>query len=220
MATVNTAIPSSLRVRKVYLRVSIFTALIITSATVFAQPPFAELQNAFSSLETAIRSQSEASNRPSMAMIDRETARSMNYDNQLKHVRTYFEKRRLNRAYREAERGPRRTREQIVASAKRNAPDRLTVQQFDAYGGRINWPAALRSVQYQSDRQQLDKLFAAHAAAGSGIQTPYYAGIQTAMERIQNTLVSNVKTTNAEQYMYARKFLKSLSYEARFPVGS
>lgn len=155
-----------------------------------------------------------------MAMIDRETARSMNYDNQLKHVRTYFEKRRLNRAYREVERGPRRTREQIAATAKLAVPDRLSVQQFDAYGGRINWPAAVRTAEYEGQRRQLDRLFAAHAAAGSGLQSPYYARIQTSMEQIQKTLVANIKSTNAEQYMYARRFLKSLQYEARFPVGS
>ena len=203
-----------------YIRTSIFTALAFAPLSVIAQPPIAELQNVFSSLETAIRSQSEASNRPSMAMIDRETARSMNYDNQLKHVRTYFEKRRLNRAYREAERGPRRTREQAVAAAKRAAPDRLSVQQFEPYRGRINWPVTLTDDQYRVHREQLDRLFAAHAASGSGLQTRYYAPIQSTLGKLEEQLVGNVKTTNADQYIYARKFLKSLQYEARFPVGS
>ncbi len=153
-------------------------------------------------------------------MIDRETARSMNYDNQLKHVRTYFEKRQLNRNYRQAERLPRRTSAQITAATKRSLPDRLTSQQYEPYGGYINWPVVLRDAEYQEQRQQVDKLFAAHAKAGGGINTTYYASIQSTLTKMSEQLSGNYRTTNTDQFIYARKFLASLQYEARMPVGS
>ena len=155
-----------------------------------------------------------------MALIDRERAKSMSYDNQIKHTKTYFEKRKLNRQYRQAERLPRRTDQQIRASSKRAAPDRLTVQQYDAFRGRINWPVVLRDQKYAKQRSQLDQLFALHARSGGGIDTPQYASIQTVAAQMDRLLESNFKTTNSDQFHYAKRFLTSLKYEAKYPVGS
>lgn len=155
-----------------------------------------------------------------MAMIDRETAVSMNYDNQLKHVRTYFEKRKLNREYREAERRPRRTYQQITESGKRNAPDRLTVRQYDPYSGEISWPAALREAKYENARQYMNRLFVAHATAGGGIDSEHYGKVYSSLDKFQDMLGRNYESTNPQQWVAAKKFLKSLQYEARFPVGS
>ena len=203
-----------------YIRIPVFAALMVVSSNLFAQSPFGELRNIASQLESAIRSQSEASNRPSMAMIDRETARSMNYDNRLKHVQTYYEKRKLRREYRQAERLPRRSAAEISASASRSAPKRLTIQQYDPYEGRISWPVVFQETNYDRGRQYIDRLFAAHAQAGGGINTKYYAAIQSSLKGMNRLLYDNFENTNPEQFTYAQKFLKSLQYEARFPVGS
>ena len=203
-----------------YIRVVTSAALVLSgSVLAVGQSPFDSLREIATSLESAVRSQSEQSNRPSMAMIDRETARSMNYDNQLKHVSTYFEKRQMNRKYRDSLR-PRRSGAQITAAAQRSAPDRLTSQQYDPYGGRINWPVALKTADYAQSRQQVDQLFAAHARAGGGINTNYYAPIHSAIDALQKQLTGNFKQTDASQWAYARKFLTSLQYEAKIPVGS
>ncbi|MEM6980792.1 MAG: hypothetical protein AAF539_14110 [Planctomycetota bacterium] len=196
-----------------------FASIALAPTTAMAQSPLEALSQISNSLESIVRSHSEASNRPSMAMIDRETARSMNYDNQLKHVRTYFEKRRLNRQYREME-NPRRSGAEITASAKRRAPNRLTSTEYDPYGGRINWPIALRATGYDDQRNELNRLFAAHAAYGGGINTTSYAPIDSLVGEMESRLIKNFKNTNAQQFSYARKFLISLKYEARFPVGS
>lgn len=155
-----------------------------------------------------------------MAMIDRETARSMNYDNQLKHVQTYFEKRKMNRAYREAERRPSRTQSQINAAAKRKAPDRMTVHEYDPYTGAVNWPVVLRQSTYEKGRAHMERLFTAHAFAGGGMDTEYYAEIYASLDKFHDQLKRNLQQTNRQQWIAASKFLKSLKYEARFPVGA
>lgn len=192
------------------------------TSPVLAQPPFRPqaLKGLTSSLEDTIREAMQSSNRPSMALIDREKARSMNYDNQIKHTKTFFEKRQLNQAFRAAERGPSPTSADRRRRAQSKVPDRLTVQQYDAFRGRINWPVVLRSSTYASHRQKLNELFAQHAASGGGIDTLQYSSIAESVVEMEATLKKSMSTTNTEQFMYARRFLLSLKYEARFTVGA
>jgi hypothetical protein len=171
-------------------------------------------------LSEIIRSKSDTNMRPSMAGIDNETARSMNYDNQIKQVQTYFEKRRLNKSYREAERAPRKSSYEYAVTAKAMAPSRLSASEYDAVHGKVKWPGALRATSYSGQRAQLDKLFAAHAASGGGIGTAEYADIQSSLTDLQSALKKDFKTTNSDQFLQATNFLKSLRYEARFSVGS
>jgi hypothetical protein len=155
-----------------------------------AQPPSfpRSVEDISRSIESIVRSSSQSNNRPSMALIDRETARSMNYDNQLKHTKTYFENRKLNRSYRQAERGPRQTSQQISRRAKEAAPDRLTVNQYDQAGGRMNWPVVLKADTYTAQRTKLDQQFPLHAREGGGINTSRYANIQTTIQSLQSAL--------------------------------
>ena len=68
--------------------------------------------------------------------------------------------------------------------------------------------------------ERLDTLFAKHAASGGGVNTPEYAEIVQLAEDMRKQLRGNIKKTNAQQYMYTRKFLDSLRYEARMPAGA
>ncbi len=185
----------------------------------FPSPP-KSLQGISNSLEEAIRSASQDANRPSMAMIDRERARSMSYDNQLKHVQTYFEKRKMSRSFRDEERRSMPTSEQRSASRARNRPDRLTVRQFDAMTGRIEWPVLLQTPEYAEKCRQLDRLFNAHCRDGGGINTKHYAAIQSTSSELLTQIKKNFASLNAQQFTYTRRFLESLQYEARFDVGS
>ena len=171
-------------------------------------------------LSAIIRSKSDTNMRPSMAGIDNETARSMNYDNQIKHVQTYFEKRRLNKSYREAARAPRKSSSEYAMTSKALAPQRLSASEYDAVHGKVKWPVVLRATSYSNERKQLDKLFAAHAASGGGIGTAEYAEFQSSLTNGQSALKKDFQKTNAEQFAQANNFLKSLRYEARFAVGS
>lgn len=181
--------------------------------------PDRAIQGFQDSLQEAIRSASEDQNRPSMAMIDRERARSMNYDNQIKEVRTIFEKRKLKKQYREAERKTPEERQRALAAAAGQAPDRLSTAQYDAFTGRIRWPAVIRADNYSVQRESLDDLFAAHCEDGGGVDTLQYAEIQDALDGLNTDVKKRIRSMNPDQYTYARRFLDSLKYEARIPVG-
>ena len=200
-------------IRILSLVVMSFTGLAI------AQSPF-PIEEVSRNIEKLVRDSSQSSNRPSMAMIDRQTAESMSYDNQIKKTKTYFEKRELNRSYREAEKAPKQTTAASDAKTSKSAVDRLTVKQYDQAGGRMNWPVVLKAEPYAAQRTTLDRLFPSHAKAGGGINTSQYADIQTTILKLQAILKQNRTTTNIDQYMYSLRFLESLHYEAKIPVGS
>lgn len=204
---------------------SIFVVTLLLARSACAQPklpfpPTGEISRGLKGLEDAIRSSSQTNMRPSMAGVDREQARSMSYDNQAKKTQTYFENRRANRAYRDAERTPRASRADLERYARDATPDRLTSRQYDPYYGRINWPVIVKGARYASDRQRLDRLFASHAAAGGGINTVEYGEIQSVGASMESSLKEDIANVTPEQYTYTRKFLKSLRAEARYPVGS
>ncbi|MEM8910538.1 MAG: hypothetical protein AAGC97_02130 [Planctomycetota bacterium] len=173
-----------------------------------------------STLEDAIRGLTQNGDRPSMALIDRERAKSMSYDNELKRVDTYFKKRQLNRQYRAAEKGPRRTMADIEASRKASLPDRLTIAEYDAYRGLIRWPVIIRDQRFAAQRSKLDTLFSKHAAEGGGINTFQYASIISEIDQLVSALAKNYRQLNGDQYVYTQRFLKSLRYEASFAVGT
>lgn len=68
-----------------------FFVLILLSQDAIAQNPFSPLhalQGAQQGVSQMIRSASQNAG-PSQAMIDRQTAQSMSYDNQIKHTTTF-----------------------------------------------------------------------------------------------------------------------------------
>lgn len=210
-----------------HLHIFAFVVLSALAVPARAQFPQAQAIGAFEgvrrNLESVIRAAGQAnsnSNNISSPAVDSQTAKSMSYDNQIKATNTYFQKRQLNRTYREAERGQRLTRADHERISRSRAPDRLNSSQFDSYTGRINWPVVLKENQYRQNRARIDHLYVEHIAAGGGINTYQYADIKALTSEMRTKLRTNLKNMPPEQYTYARKFLVGLQYEARFPAGS
>ena len=82
-----------------------------------------------------IRSQGYANLQNSEAAKNYEDARSKYLDNRLKGTKTYFEMRRYNKEYRQAEEGPRPTSEQLFRLAKDATPKALTPTELDPVTG-------------------------------------------------------------------------------------
>jgi hypothetical protein len=173
-----------------------------------------------SGLESLVRAGSQSkSEGPNSPLIDAQTARGMEYDNQIKGVNTYFQKRKLNRMYRDAESGQ-RTGTENARSTSSNAPDRLTAAQFDRYSGELHWPAALRTDFYGKARYMLGNSFTAHVQAGGGIDSDHYAEVVRLTDAIKTKLREQIKTIQPQQYSSARSFIESVQYEARFVTGA
>ena len=146
-------------------------------------------------------------------------ARSRALDNRLKGTETYFQMRRINQSYRDEQRRPQATSEQLHRLAALGAPSRLDANRLDPVSGSISWPLVLRQASYADYRQALEQRFAERSQTGGGIDYDTYKAIQAVVDQALAQLESEVEQYKPNDYIEAKKFLQSLAYEARFPVG-
>ena len=154
----------------------------------------------------------------SLARINNEEAFSRYVENRQKATDAYFYMRQANRSARAAERSPRLTQEQYVALAKKEAPLRLSEQQYDRTFGRLNWPAALSGEQFAAERTALDQAFRARSPGDAGASTEFYGDVQKLTATLETKLRTQIGELDSAQYMTAKKFLLGLSYESRQPL--
>jgi hypothetical protein len=142
-----------------------------------------------------------------------EDARKKYMENRMQATQTYFDMRRYNEDARRAERGTPLSTEQYVRLARQQAPDRLSVSQLDPLSGYISWPAPLRRNEYATDRAVLESMFKQRAAGTAA----NYDEIRMACSALQDKLKANISTFMANDFIAAKKFVESLSYELSAP---
>lgn len=154
----------------------------------------------------------------SLARINNQEAYSRYVKNRQLATETYFRMRQINLAARNEERPDRLTQEQYVALAKKAAPGRLNAAQYDTTLGRLAWPAALAGDEFAAEREAVDTAFRSRSPGDVGVDTEFYGRVKQLASSMQVTLQDRVHELDAAQYMAAKKFLLSLSYEAQQPL--
>ena len=142
-----------------------------------------------------------------------EAARKQNIENRLTWTNTYWEMKRVNKEYRDAQRRPAPTQEQLVRMAKGGLPDRLAISQLDPLTGVLAWPDVLRAEPYAEYRVQIDKIYAGRAANGY-LGPDQYLKVKQLTNEMTNVLKQNIKQYTSTESIQARKFLESVSFEA------
>jgi hypothetical protein len=167
-----------------------------------------------------VRAAGEASLLRSEAAINVEEARSKYLDNRLKGTETYFEMRRRNKEYREAERGPRASSEQLFRLAHENVPSKLSVSELDPVTGEIAWPILLRRDEFEPYRNDLEACYREWANAQGNLSSDLYVRIQGTGNDMLALLKSNVKRyvdmgIPSSDYLAAKNFLRSLLHQSK-----
>jgi len=156
----------------------------------------------------------------SQAAIYQQEAYGRAIDNRQKHLKTYFEAKRMIES-RRAERRPRpSTPEQISRRNQERLPQRLSRSQFDSATGTIRWHGVLENDEYASGRAELARLFAERQTDDSGAGTQNCRDIKCAVEDLKKQLGRDAKRISIDEFTPAKKFLDSLAYEARFAPSS
>jgi hypothetical protein len=153
--------------------------------------------------------------RTSEAAINYQTARSQELDNRTKATQSYFENRRMIKSYRDAERAPPPTAEQLYRFAKQGIPKPLSAKDLDQVSGDISWPVVLRGDDFAPFREVAEQFYHSRAAGSTDVTYDSYAQFQQAVADCQSLLKSHIKEFKADDYIRAKKFLDSLAYEAR-----
>jgi hypothetical protein len=149
------------------------------------------------------------------AAVYSQEARSRAIKNNELATDTYFRTRQINQVSREVDR---LSSGQYAALAKKAAPDRLGSQAYDTTFARLTWPAALSGDEFAADREALDRAFGSRSLRDSGADSAFYGEVRQLSNSMQKTLKSKVGQLDSAQYVAAKKFLMSLTYEATQPM--
>ncbi len=165
-------------------------------------------------MSDVVRSAGEYNLSTSAAAINMTEARKNDIQNRELWASTYFEMRRANRAYRNAERTPRMSEEARVRWAQASKPKPLSPGELDTVYGRISWPMLLADDQFSEPREQLNKAFAERAEAQT-MTWKNYQRIEQACKEMQAELAKQIGSVSGPRYMDAKYFIDKLLYEAK-----
>jgi hypothetical protein len=154
----------------------------------------------------------------SLAMINREVARSYNLDNREKYVQKYFSVKKINKEYRDSERKPSPTQEDYARWAKELAPQRLAAGQYEPALGRLSWPIVFEQGEFATEREAIDRLMAERTMEDSGVGSANEQAISQLIGPMKAKLKGQIRTLSPSQYVQAKNFLESLEYEVQLPL--
>lgn len=155
----------------------------------------------------------------SVAAVNHQVALQKRIENSGLYVKTYFENKEINRAYREKYAPVPPTKEQWQRITQASLPDRLTAEQFDPATGQLVWPHILRTDQYKAFRDRIDTLISSRTPENSGDGSPSQIELNELIDGMKMVLKSNIDNVSASQYAGAKWFLLSLDYEAQLPLN-
>jgi len=94
-------------------------------------------------------------------------------------------------------------------------PDRLSAAEYNARTGDLEWPAALMGPEFSADRRAIDNAFAQRRGEDVGMTSIFYRDVSLRTQRMHSTMLSQIDKMPTTDSIAARKFLKSLEFEAR-----
>lgn len=153
------------------------------------------------------------------ALKFREEARALYQDNYRNGLKTYFDLKRMNAAYR-AETGPIPvSKEKLDQWNREDQPTRLSKREYNSDSGRLQWPSVLTTPIFDAYRVELDDAFARRTANEFGVNSDFYRIVKQDSTAMQNLLKAYLKSEEKffsdQEYIAAKNFLDSLAHEAR-----
>ncbi len=163
-----------------------------------------------------IKAKADADATRAVALQTMEQTRTIAIDNDLKAATTFYEKRRLNEAYRMVSSQDRPTREDLSRYSKASTPERPSNYQVDPVRGVVHWPEVFQRDEFLAQRVELDYLFAQRSDRRSGLGSDNCHRVKEKTEGMHEVLKSIIGEMSPAEYLAARKFVEALAYEAHF----
>jgi hypothetical protein len=145
-------------------------------------------------------------------------ARAQDIENERRALATYYEARELNKAA-TTDQIKRFTPEQSAALAKKQAPERLTVEEYNPVTGKLEWPALLQENAFSAHRQAIDYLFKKRTSKDVKAETPFHSTVRELTEDMLAMLQRHIDALPPMEYTAARKFVQGVEREAQLPPG-
>lgn len=137
--------------------------------------------------------------------------------NQVQAVQTYWEMRKLGRAERSSELGPRPQAEDLARRARAGAPRALSASEIDPVSGALYWPGALQDDVYQESRLAVNEYTAKWVKYG-GLNYSDRTHMRENISAMFDTLKSQINEIAPQEYLACRSFLQSLLYSTTHAI--
>ena len=170
-------------------------------------------------LADVIRAAGDYNLSSSAAAVNLSEARRREIENDQAWTQTYFAMRDVNREQREAQlKRQRGNPEDFPRYAQAGKPKLLDNRDLDAVTGQIRWPILLTAADFDQQRVVVEKVFAARAYHGILNAEDFLNAVRT-IDEMSALLADRIRTVPGQDYVQAKRFLRSLAYEARMPAG-
>ena len=143
-----------------------------------------------------------------------EKVQEMSLDNSHKKAETFYAKRAMYDKYRDMSqmRRPQSTEADVRRRSQASVPERLNEEHIDPKQGKIRWPAVLQEDAFWEHRAQIESLFASRYQRNE----PIHREVRDVAEEMHAGLRSLIAEVPPSEYVEARRFIRSLVYEAQF----
>ena len=146
-----------------------------------------------------------------------ENARAAAMENSSRGLREWYARKQLNADYLAAKSRTSAGLLNRLAEIKR--PDRLTLGQYSRQAGKLNWPAVLMDPLFEEERIALDEAFSQRQAFDAGTDSRFYRTVSQLCKQLHEKMVSAIDQMSTTDSISARKFLRSLEFEAKILPG-
>ncbi|MCE9528991.1 MAG: hypothetical protein K8R36_23335 [Planctomycetales bacterium] len=147
------------------------------------------------------------------AAREEEAARATAFDTSNRALREWYARKQLNADYLSAKNA--RNPGMLYRIAELKRPERLTLGQYSRQGHQLIWPAVLKEPLFDEERLALDELFAQRGAFDAGTDSEFYRSTLKLSKQMHQKLVDSIDQFNTSESITARKYLRSLEFEAR-----
>lgn len=151
------------------------------------------------------------------ASAQAEATRASAQDTSSRALREWYARKQLNADYLAAK--SRTTPGLLYRLAEIKRPDRLTLDQYSRQDGKLNWPAILAEPMFDEERLALDRIFAQRGTFDAGTDSEFYRMTLQLSKKMNDKMVDAIDQLSTAESVSARKFLRSLEYEARILPG-
>jgi hypothetical protein len=177
---------------------------------------FIKAQGALVTAQASVISSTAATNAAvAKAVDDLEKVRAMAMDNDLKAAKAYYDRKKMYADFQAQHAGQRGKND--VARRSKATTDRASVYEVDPLRGRIFWPSVLKREEFADARAQMDALFAERKARPAGLGSNFCRQAKVLTGEMREQLRDMVDDISPSEYVTARKFLDTLSFEAQMP---
>jgi hypothetical protein len=144
-------------------------------------------------------------------------ARAVAIENSSSALREWYARKQIHADYIGAKNA--RTPGLLDRLSELKRPDRLTTGQYSREGRQLVWPAILKKPLFDEERNALDRLFAQRGAFDAGTDSEFYRTTVQLCDQMHDKMVDVIDQLSSTDSISARKYLRSLEFEARILPG-